>query len=253
MQKRALRRPQTLSAAWVACCFLALCASLANACGGRSASDGSGVGSPGSSGAPDSSHAGASRGGAGTVGTSGAPAAGASASGASGDGASGAPDMCGVVECPNIGCPVNTAPVVQPGACCPICQSTCKPACVPCPVDTHPVMVAGACCPSCESSLPPPLSCESGKMMYAASRAQMLDKYSHGCATDQDCVAMAPSNRCEPGCAYAALLGIEVDNFNSNLKSDADNECVNCPMQPFPECGPPIPVCLGGACTLPVK
>ena len=123
-----------------------------------------------------------------------------------------------------------------------------------CPVDTHPVMVTGACCPSCVSSLPPPPSCDSGKMTYTADRAQMLDKYSHGCATDQDCVAMAPSNRCEPGCSYAALLGIEVDNFDSNLKSEANSQCVSCPMTPPPPCvAPPMPVCLNGACALPIK
>ncbi|MEO7034358.1 MAG: hypothetical protein ABI548_10715 [Polyangiaceae bacterium] len=243
------------------CCLLALGVLFASACGGRSSSDASGDGLSGSAGT-STGRAGSSSAGASSLpgaGASSLPGAGASSlpgAGASSlpdAGAGGAPDVCNGVDCPDIVCPSNTAPVIWAGNCCPSCQSTCMPACTPCPVDTRAVS-SGACCPSCVSDMPPPPSCDTGKTTYAVLRAQMLDKYAHGCVTDQDCVALAPSNRCEPGCGYAAVLATNLDNFNGNLSSQANLECVSCPTLPVPPCVPPQPpVCLNGACALPVE
>ena len=215
-------------------CALVLGAWLASACGGRSASDGNGS--------------------SGAAGSAGSSAVAGADSGTSGAGAAGAPDTCGTVNCPNIVCPVNTAPVALPGECCETCQSTCTEPCQACGPGSHAVMHSNVCCPSCEPDMPPTPSCESGQMAYATARAAMLEKYSSGCSVDQDCVALGPSNRCEGGCDFGAILASNVNNWTSNLDSAAKTQCVNCPEPQTAKCAAPLPpVCLNRVCQLPVK
>ncbi|MEO8917630.1 MAG: hypothetical protein ABI488_09410 [Polyangiaceae bacterium] len=240
---RTSREPQ--SPASTLGCLLALGVLFASACGGRSTSDGSGDGPSGSAGAS------AGRSGSSSAGASSLPGAGASS--LPGSSAGGAPNACDGVDCPDIVCPNNTALMIVPGNCCQTCVSTCSQACV-CAAGTHPVVRLNGCCPACEQDIQMTPSCDTGKTTYAGARAQMLDKYAHGCSTDQDCVALAPSNRCEPGCGYAAVLATNIGNFNGNLSSKANTECVSCPTVPIPPCvAPQPPVCLNGACALPVE
>jgi hypothetical protein len=89
-------------------------------------------------------------------------------------------------------------------------------------------------------------------MAYAGLRAQLLDKYSMGCRADQDCVALAPSNRCESECEYSAIVATQSDNWNRNLETEANAECMNCPLTKMGACGQPVPgVCVQNVCRLP--
>ncbi len=236
-------RPHTRLAA-PASFVLLLGAWFAVACGGRSTSDGS-SGVSGASGAVGVS---------GSVGDAGAHSAAGAGAGAvtSEAGEGGAVDVCGTVNCPAIICPVNTAPVLLAGNCCQTCQSTCTEPCASCGPGFHAVMHSNVCCPSCEADVPTTPSCEAGEMTYAAARAQMLEKYSTGCSVDQDCIALAPSNRCEGGCGYGALLASVANNWPSNLESEANRDCVNCPPQGSAKCFVPgPPVCVKNVCQLP--
>jgi hypothetical protein len=126
---------------------------------------------------------------------------------------------------------------------------TCKQVCVSCPANTHSVMVAGACCPSCVPNTQ--LSCAAGKMQYETARAQMVDKYSHGCNADSDCVVVTVSNECE-GCQSAALWSVVASDFTSNTASAAQVDCASCPPALIPPClpQPGYAVCVSNICEL---
>jgi hypothetical protein len=235
---------------------------LASACAGRSESlpqmpDGS----SGAGGSLGTAGAGPAHAGAGQAGNpamvAGAPGAGAASAGAgaasagapAAAGAGGASNACENVDCPDIVCGTGSEPVVPAGACCATCQ--CKQVCAPCPIDTHAEMQAGQCCPVCVPSNPPPLSCDAGKMVYAAARAQMLEKYSQGCSSDSQCVTMTVANACE-SCQPVALSSSVAMFFSSNTSSDAKQDCVACPPIAIPPCvPPPPPVCINNVCKLP--
>jgi len=217
---------------------LALGAWFAGACAGRAESL--------SDGTDGSSGAGGSLGASGASSIAGAPGAGASAIAA---GAGGESNVCDGVDCPSIVCAEGSEPVVPAGACCATCQ--CKQACLPCPVDTHAEAQAGQCCPSCVPSNPPPLSCEAGKMQYAALRAQFLEKYSEGCSADSQCLTMTVANACE-NCQPVALTSAAAMFFSGNTSSAAATDCVACPSVAIPPCvPPPAPVCINNFCKLP--
>ena len=97
----------------------------------------------------------------------------------------------------------------------------------------------------------PPIACDDGQMNYAGWRQQFLEKYQGGCRTDTDCVVLAPVNRCESGCGYAAVFYLAVDDLTTNLKNDADKDCVGCAQDDAPPCDPPMAAhCVMGQCTL---
>ena len=131
----------------------------------------------------------------------GAPGAGAAGAPAPAAGAGGESDVCDNIDCPDIVCAKGSEPVVPPGACCATCQ--CTQVCAACPIDTRPEMQAGQCCPVCVPNNPP-ISCEVGKMLYATSRAQLVEKYSQGCSADSQCVTITVANACE-SCQPVAL------------------------------------------------
>jgi hypothetical protein len=254
-RSRNLMRPIPLA-------VLTLGAWLAGACAGRVESLSQGT--DGSSGAGGSlSVAGASSNGAGAgAGQAGSPVvagAGAPGAGAPGAGAAGAPapaagaggelGVCDNIDCPDIVCGNGSEPVIPAGACCATCQ--CKQVCVSCTGDTHAEMQAGQCCPTCVSNKPPPLSCDAGKMQYATLRAQFVDKYSHGCSADSQCVTMTVANACE-NCQPVALSSSAATFFSSNTSSAAETDCAACPPIATPPCvAPPAPVCVNNVCKLP--
>ena len=88
-------------------------------------------------------------------------------------------------------------------------------------------------------------------MNYAQLRQQFLDKYQSGCKVDTDCVILAPVNRCESGCGYAAVSYAAVDDFTSNLENDANHDCSACMQEEAPPCDPPMAArCVMSRCSL---
>jgi len=233
---------------------------LVSACGGRALiEDGSGgsgpsvAGTHSSNGGTGSAHAGSSSF-AGTISVSGGTAStlgGFTSTGGTSTsfgGAVGAGGCTGAFSCPAIGCGGNSVPVIPPGQCCPICQSTCPEQ--PCLMTSCPPgyglrMVSGQCCPSCVLE-----DCSLGMKNYAADKSQLADKYSYGCAIDTDCVAASASNACEPGCSYNAISSALISDWQSNLNNEALTECASCPTAgPPPPCvPPPVPKCVSGQC-----
>jgi len=243
-----------------ALCALALGASLVAACGGRfqavhevdddTGSGGSDASSAGRAGAP-SAHAGSS-----SVGTSGSTSVGVSGSssgGVSSAGSSGA-SGCNNVKCAAPACPVNTAPAVQPGMCCPICVSTCPKVCptFKCGAGSHVETLPGSCCPTCVDD--GAAACQMGQQAYAAYRDALLTKYQFGCASNSECVNIAPVNLCEQGCSYAAVWYGISDSFDTNLSNSAGMYCSSCKQGPVPPCAPPPnAICVGGQCQSALK
>ncbi len=160
---------------------------------------------------------------------------------------------CGPTACPFV--PVCDGPnemlVVPPGECCAVCQNTCPPCGSPvCPVGSSPQMLPGQCCPTCVAN-----NCDAGKMAYEDTRAQLLAKYSYGCATAADCVAVPTFNACESGCDNTAILKPVANDWQTNLASSAAKDCSSCAPTPVPPCVPDVrqPACLNGQCVLPPK
>ena len=224
------------------------------ACGGRSRTfidvpddPSAGAGST-QAGAPNGGGAGRASGGA--LGTAaGAPASGGSAT-------AGDSGQCSTVTCELAICPPGTQLVTPPGYCCPICQSACAPdmgcTTIGCGPGSHSEMLPGNCCPVCVDDPPNSPSCADGKMNYAGLHSQLLYKYqAGGCTSDLECVALAPVNRCESGCSYAAVDFQFEQSFIDNLSSAADVDCANCELGPTPPCvPPPLAHCVSGECVL---
>jgi len=196
--------------------------------------------------------AGASSAGASSVGRAGAASGGAIASGGASSSQAGSGGQCNNVKCANPPCPAGSTLVTPPGSCCPVCQPGCAQGCITigCGPGTHPETLPGACCPVCVDD--PGVSCAEGMKGYALMRAQLLQKYEFGCASDADCVVLAPSNLCENGCQYAAVWYGAANFFTDNLANYADSNCASCMMGPLPPCAaPPIPICVMGQCMFP--
>lgn len=156
-----------------------------------------------------------------------------------------------MVKCAtNIACPSGSKPVTAPGTCCPMCQPICQQACPAsaCLPGTHPETPAGACCPVCVDD--PGAACMKGQQAYAEGRNNMLMKYEFGCASDAECVVLAPINACEQGCDYAAVWYGAADSFSNNLANLADQTCSGCTLGPLPPCAaPPKPLCVANQCS----
>jgi hypothetical protein len=229
------------------------------ACGGRyqitrdveddTVSGGSSSGGASSPGGSAPSHAGSS--------SAGSPSAGSSSAGSSSAGASsagsGAGGDCINVKCASVPkCLGGTTPVIQPGQCCPTSCSICPPCpMVGCPAGTHLETAASDCCPSCVSDAD--AFCRKGQQAYAMQREEILNKYRYGCASNSECVTLAPVNLCEQGCSYAAVWYGVADSFESNLSNAADTYCGGCKLGPIPPCvPPPAPICFDGQCQLSV-
>ena len=238
-----------------ALCALALGASLLAACGGRfqsvhevdddTVSGTSGASSAGRAGST-SAHAGSS-----SVGTSGSTSAGASGSTSVGGSSAGASagGGCNNIKCAAPACPINTMPALQPGACCATCVSTCPAECpkIKCTAGAHLETLPGGCCPVCVDD--GAAACQMGQQAYAAYRDALLTKYQFGCASNSECVNIAPVNLCEQGCSYAAVWYGISDSFDTNLSNSADMYCSSCKQGPVPPCAPPpIAICVGGQC-----
>jgi len=119
-----------------------------------------------------------------------------------------------------------------------------------CPAGYHLEKANTDCCPHCSPDGNVGL-CEKGKQEYATLRAEFLNKYSYGCASNLECAVIAPVNSCEQGCSYAAVwYGIST-SFETNLSNAADANCSSCMPGPIPPCEPPpMPKCVNGQCLL---
>jgi len=88
-----------------------------------------------------------------------------------------------------------------------------------------------------------------GIQAYAAYRDALLNKYQFGCASDKECVNVAPLNSCEQGCSYAAVWYGAADSYDTNLSNAADMFCSSCKQGPIPPCAPPpIALCIDAQC-----
>jgi hypothetical protein len=235
------------STAAVLASLLAASLCLLGACGGRSRT----VIEPGDDTTPS---AGASSAGAPGVGHAGAPGGGATAVAGASSSPGGGANRCDNVKCGIPECAPDSKLVIVAGSCCPICQPACTPAqgcpAIGCGPGTHSETLAGACCPVCVDD--PGVTCDEGLKGYAEQRAQLLQKYEFGCASDAECVVLAPSNLCENGCQYAAVWYGAADFFTSNLANYADMNCASCMMLPIRPCDPPQPArCVMGQCMFP--
>jgi hypothetical protein len=227
---------------------LRFCVLLCGACGGRAVTiEGSTPnGASGNGGAVAVA-------GAANVGGAGGKA-GASSAGSPGAGApsGGAGNNCSQVECPALACGAGAMLVLEPGACCPTCESNC--AAQPCPdiacASGYQLMTqVGQCCPTCVAS--PMLDCAMGQQNYQQSRAQLTGKYEEGCTSDAECIVVAPVNACETGCSYVAVLGVTFSDLTTNLASAAMTDCANCAPTPSRICSPPPVVsCVQGQCEI---
>jgi hypothetical protein len=178
---------------------------------------------------------------------------GAPASAGSPSASGGSSAQCQNVNCVMPQCDADMKLVTLPGSCCLVCRPACEPegGCTTpmCGSGTHVGMSTGACCPVCVND--PQVPCDQGQMNYAQVRRQFLDKYQSGCKVDTDCVILAPVNRCENGCGYAAVWYSAADDFTSNLESDANNDCAACTQDAAPPCVPPMTAhCVMGQCSL---
>jgi len=244
-----------------ALCALGLSALLVPGCGGRyqttpdvdhDTAGGGSRGAPSASRGGSPSRAGASGAGASSAGASGAGAssAGASGAGASSAGASSA-GACGTVDCSAPVCPVGSRPILPKGACCEICQGTCPtcPGPTSCPFGSHPEVLGGNCCPTCVDD--GAAACQMGLRTYATVRQQILGKYQSGCASDSECVTIAPANLCERACSFVAVWDGAEDSFYANLSLVADSYCSSCMPGPTPRCPRSAAArCIDAQCTL---
>jgi hypothetical protein len=173
-----------------------LAALMLAACGGRTTSDGSGSGPGGSS----------------------STSSGVGGSGVGGTGGVLDASPC-QVGCPDIGCAPGYVPVLEPGACCPVCQPD------------------------------PANSCRQGQKAYAEFHAMIFEKYeSVGCKMQMDCTVVIEKNRCVSGCGTVVPAQLARD-FEDNLSAFADSSCSTCGPIPVPPCPAPLfPDCLGGTC-----
>ena len=205
---------------------------------------GGGAGAPGAVGGGSTvSHAGSVN-----VGASGANSSSAGSSSAGSSMGGGGGGACNNVKCASVTCPAGSMPIVQPGACCATSCSGCG-GCpkISCPSGTHSEVFPGNCCPVCVDDAG--IACEMGLQAYAAQREAILNKYQYGCSNASECVAIAPLNRCEQGCTYAAVWYGVADSFGSNLSNAADTYCSSCKQGPVPPCvAPPKPHCINGQC-----
>jgi hypothetical protein len=141
-------------------------------------------------------------------------------------------------------------PVVPPGACCATsCSSNCPPCpSIKCAAGSHAETLPGSCCPACVGD--GGAACQMGLQAYAAERAAISNKYQYGCSSASECVVIAPLNRCEQGCSYAAVWYGLADSFGPLLSNSADKYCSGCQLGPVPPCAPPPALqCLSGQCT----
>ena len=196
-------------------------------------------------GSAGSSRAGASSGG--LTGVGGTSAAGAPSSA----GAGGAKLNCAGVKCASIACPPGSAPRFEPGACCATSCTGCSSSCpaIECAPGHHFERIAGNCCPVCVDD--GGAACQKGRQEYAVQREAILNKYQFGCASNSECVVLAPVNLCERGCSAVAVWYGASDSFDSNLSNAADTYCSSCQVGPTPPCDPPYLVeCVLGVCQL---
>lgn len=221
---------------------------LCGACGGRAVTiEGS---APGGDGGATASAGAANIGGAhvgGATGKAGSSSAGSPSAGAPSGGAG---NSCREVECPAIACGSGAMLVLEPGACCPTCESNCAAQTCPgvaCASGYQLTTLPGQCCPSCVAT--PMLDCATGQQDYQQTRTQLSDKYKAGCSSDADCVAVVPGNACETDCSYVAVLAVTFNDLTTNLASAAMSDCANCGPAPIPTCGPrPVVSCAQGQC-----
>lgn len=243
------RRSTALSA-------LALGASLFAACGGRYQTqreiDDDTVSSAGRAGSAPSrggaNNAGAPTGAGATAGMAATSGGGlTSFAGATSSAGASSGGACGLVDCAAPACPAGTMPVIPPGACCASCTSCGLCPAFECAPGFHFEMLAGNCCPTCVADAD--ALCRKGQQAYAVQRANMLSKYQFGCASDNECVTVAPANACEQGCGYATVWYGVADSFESNLLNAAVMYCSSCKLGPIPPCvPPPSPRCISGSC-----
>jgi|SRR5579859_2792306 len=173
-------------------------------------------------------------------------------SGVGGAAGSGGSSGCGGVTCPPIKCMPGYIPVLDPGACCPVCRpAPCNGGACPvimCPSGSHLEMQPGQCCPVCVRD--PQVGCQQQQSAYFAFRQMLLDKYnSLGCQTAADCSVVYESNRCISSCGTAIPRTI-ADSYTQNLRSFADMTCTSCPPMPPPPCPAPFLYCIMNRCTL---
>jgi hypothetical protein len=140
-------------------------------------------------------------------------------------------------------------PVTAPDQCCPSQCSPCPPCpFLQCPAGYHAETAPGSCCPHCAADVNA-AACVKGRVQYAMQRQAMLDKYSYGCASNSECVAVIPRNACEQGCSNAALWYGLADSFEANLSALASMTCSSCMQAQVPFCEPsPKPSCFDGRC-----
>lgn len=87
---------------------------------------------------------------------------------------------------------------------------------------------------------------------YWDRRQAVEEKAAYGCASDSECMEVAPRNACEQGCAYAPVWYGASDAFEAGLSSLAKMYCPGCIAGPIPSCRPPeVLVCSSGRCTIP--
>ena len=202
------------------------------------------------------SRAGSSAVGAGGAGIAGTSSGGTSSGGTSGGGTTsaggGGGGSCIFVKCASpVKCLGGQEPLTEPGQCCPTKCSLC-PLCpmLKCPAGYHLETATSDCCPHCSPDGSLSL-CENGKQAYAKLRAEFLNKYSYGCASNSECAIIAPVNMCEQGCSYSAVWYGVADSFETNLANAAAANCSSCTQGPIPPCvPPPTPQCINGQCSL---
>jgi hypothetical protein len=209
----------------------------------------------GSGGAPSAGRGGSVQGRAGAstggTGIGGSRSVGASGGGTSSSAGSGGGDGCRFAKCLPLKCLGGQQPLTEPGQCCPTQCSACPPCpMLQCPTGYHNEVAAGDCCPHCAPDMTMD-ACVKGQQEYRKVREQMAEKYSYGCASDSECVIVAPATACE-FCSYAAIWYGLTDSFESNLSNLAAMQCSTCPVVPIPPCVP-LPVaasCKSGRCSL---
>ena len=247
-----------ISLARTAFCVFGLAGLFSVACGGRyrtlrEVEDDSvgGSGSPPSAGRGGavSSRAGSGPGVAGSS-SGGTNSGGSSSIGGTSSGGGGGSN-CMFVKCTSpLKCLAGQEMITEPGQCCPTKCGAC-PLCpmLKCSAGYHLETVAGDCCPHCSADDNAVL-CEKGQQEYAKFREEILNKYRYGCASNSECVVIAPANSCEQGCGYAVVWYGVADSLEPNLSNAAEGYCSSCAPGPIPPCpAPPMPKCVNGSCS----
>jgi hypothetical protein len=126
--------------------------------------------------------------------------------------------------------------------------TVCTASCPACLNGFVPVMEPGACCPMCVA---PSQACTAGEQGYQTLRASLLQQSgATSCNVDSDCTNLSGLAQCGDQCVTSAVNASLEPEMANQLSLWASSYCSTCtPVYP-PCAAPPTPFCSAGQCQL---